>query len=253
MPAMGLGTWMLSRDTTGTVLRAIELGYRLIDTAWDYGTQPAIGRAVKKSSVQRSELYIGTKVEETDDAYQAAKEYVSEMGLEYADLILIHRPPYVGPGVDLWEGLIKARDEGFARDIGVSNYTIDQIEQLISATGEAPAVQQIEWTPFGCSRKMREYCDRKDILLEAYSPLTRGMLLDNRTLNDISERHGRSPAQVLVRWNLQSGTVPIPKANRSSHLEENIDVFDFELDERDIARLSNLNGHYSALGSLAYV
>ncbi len=252
MPVMGLGTWLMTRDTAETVLYGIELGYRLIDTAWDYGTQPAIGRAVRGSPVPREELYIETKVEETDDALEASQAYIEEMGLDYADMILIHRPPPTGPGVDLWEGLIEARARGFARDIGVSNYSVDQMEQLISATGEVPAVQQIEWSPFGHSRRMREYCEEKGIVIEAYSPLTRATRLGDETLGRVAEKYGKTPAQVLIRWNLQRGTVPVPKANRRTHLEENLAVFDFELSPEDIELLNGLNERYSALGSLPY-
>jgi 2,5-diketo-D-gluconate reductase A len=252
IPVMGLGTWQMTVDTANTVLYALELGYRLIDTAWDYYTQPAIGEAINASGLPRSELFIETKVEETDDAFEASHEYVKEMNLEYADLILIHRPPEKGPGIDLWEGLIKARSHGLARDIGVSNYSISQIEQLISATGEVPVVQQIEWSPFGHSRSMRQYCDRNAIVIQAYSPLTRTKRLGDETLSRIAERYHKTPAQILIRWNLQRGTLPIPKANQKPHLEENLDVFDFEIGQRDMEVLNGLNERYSSLGTLPY-
>lgn len=252
IPVIGLGTWQMTIDTADTVLYALELGYRLIDTAWDYYTQPAIGEAVKASGLPRSELYIETKVEETDDAFEASRAYVKEMDLDYADLILIHRPPPGGPGSGLWRGLIAARDQGWARDIGVSNYSIVQIERLIAETGEAPAVQQVEWSPFGHSRRLREYCERNAIVIQAYSPLTRTKRLGDETLARIAAGYGKTPAQVLMRWNLQQGTVPIPKANQKSHQEENLDVFDFEISQRDVEILNNLNERYSSLGTLPY-
>ncbi len=252
IPVIGLGTWQMTIDTADTVLYALELGYRLIDTAWDYYTQPAIGEAVKASGMPRSELYIETKVEETDDAFEASRAYVKEMDLDYADLILIHRPPPGGPGVELWEGLIKARDEALARDIGVSNYSIAQIEDLIAATGEVPAVQQIEWSPFGHSRRMRDYCERNAIVIQAYSPLTRTKRLDDERLVRVADNYGKTPAQVLMRWNLQLGTIPLPKANQRSHQEENLDVFDFEISQQDIEFLNGLNERYSSLGTLPY-
>ncbi len=252
IPAMGLGTWQMTIDTANAVLHALEIGYRLIDTAWDYFTQPAIGEAVKASGLPRGELYITTKVEETDDAFEASRQHVREIDLEYADLILIHRPPPGGPGVDLWKGLIKARDRGLARDIGVSNYSIGHIEQLISETGEVPAVQQIEWSPFGHSQRMRDYCDRNSIIINAYSPLTRTQRLGDERLARVADRYGKTPAQVLIRWNLQQCTIPLPKANQRSHQEENLDVFDFEIRQRDIEFLNGLNERYSSLGTLPY-
>jgi 2,5-diketo-D-gluconate reductase A len=253
MPVLGLGTWQLVDDTAGTVERALELGYPMIDTSGDYGTQVGIGEAIRRSGVSRESFYLVTKVEETDNAYQATHNNLRELQLDHADLMLIHRPPDDGVGEVLWEGLLQAKREGLVKDIGVSNYSIDQIRELTETTGEAPVVNQIEWSPFGCDSRMRDYCRDQRIVIQAYSPLTRGQRLDDEVLVKLSRRHGRSPAQLLLRWNLQIGTVPIPKANKLPHLEENLDVFDFELSEGDMAALSSLNEHYSALGSLPYV
>jgi 2,5-diketo-D-gluconate reductase A len=253
MPVMGLGTWQLTKDTAGTVLYAIELGYRLIDTSSDYRTQPGIGEAIKGSGIDRNKLYITTKVEETDDSYARTKSNLQELGLDYVDLMLIHRPPYRGAGEGLWEGLIKARKEGLVRDIGVSNYSIPLIEELIEKSGETPAVNQIEWSPFGHSQEMRDYCSDKAIVVQAYSPLTRTKRLNDGTLNRIAQKYGKSAAQIVIRWNLQLGAVPIPKANRKRHLEENLDAFDFEISDADMGSITGLNEHYSSLGSLPYL
>jgi 2,5-diketo-D-gluconate reductase A len=252
MPVLGLGTWQLTRDTADTVARAVDLGFRLIDTSGDYGTQPGVGEAIRSSGVDRGELYIVTKVEETDDAYEGTRVDLEELGLEYADLMLIHRPPDDGPGIELWQGLIRARQDGLAKDIGVSNYTARQIAALEQATGETPAVNQIEWSPFGHSDAMLEFCAERGICIQAYSPLTRTKRLTDDTLTEIAEAHGKTPAQVLIRWNLQRGTVPLPKANREEHLAENIHVFDFELDAAEMRRLNDLNEQYSSLGKLPY-
>jgi diketogulonate reductase-like aldo/keto reductase len=252
MPLFGLGTWELTDDTAGTVAYALELGYRMIDTAVDYGSQQGIGVAIRRGIVDRAALYIVAKVEETDDAYEAAGEYLGEIGIEYADLMLIHRPPEEGVGVPLWRGLQRARKERLTRDIGVSNYSIEQMEVLEREGGELPVVNQIEWTPFGYSERMLAFCQRRGVLIQAYSPLTRAERLEDPKLLAIARRCGKTPAQVLIRWNLQRGTVPLPKANRKEHLQENVDVFDFELAGADMSALNDLNERYSALGSLPY-
>jgi 2,5-diketo-D-gluconate reductase A len=224
----------------------------MIDTAADYGTQPGIGEAIRRAGLRRDDFYLVGKVEETDDAYEATRRNLDELGLEHADLMLIHRPPENGAGARLWEGLLRAKEEGLTRDVGVSNYTTELIDALIEATGEVPVVNQIEWSPFGHGGAMRRYADKHQIVIQAYSPLTHGTRLDHPALKKIADRYGRSPAQLMIRWNLQRGTVPLPKANDRQHLKENIEVFDFEISEADLARLDRFNERYSALGSLPY-
>jgi diketogulonate reductase-like aldo/keto reductase len=252
MPVFGLGIWQLTNDTSGTVQYALELGYSLVDTSSDYETQPGIGEAIKDSKVDRKDIYITTKVEETDDAYERVKSNLEELQLDYADLMLIHRPPDIGAGEDLWDGLIRAKTEGLAKDIGVSNYSMSLTEMLIAASGEVPAVNQIEWSPFGHSVKMKEYCDEKKIVIQAYSPLTRAKRLNDEALVKLSEKYHKTPGQILIRWNLQLGTVPIPKANQKEHLKENINAFDFEIENSDMKLLNGLNERYSSLGTLPY-
>jgi len=252
MPVLGLATWQLTRDTADAVEAALQLGYRMIDTAADYGTQPGIGEALKRSDIPRSDIFLVTKVEETDDAYGATRKYLAELQQGYADLMLLHRPPPHGAGEELWQGLIRAKSEGLARDIGVSNYSVELIEQLADATGEMPAVNQIEWSPFGHSDAMLRFCSDNKIVIQAYSPLTRGKRLGDETLGAIAAKYGKTPAQVVLRWNLERGTVPLPKANQRSHQEENIGAFDFELAPDDVETLSGLNERYSSLGELPY-
>jgi diketogulonate reductase-like aldo/keto reductase len=146
IPVMGLGTWELGGGAE-TVRTALELGYRLIDTSGDYGTQPAIGEAIRTGGVPRDEFFLVTKVEETEDGYDATKDRLRELGLDHTDLMLIHRPPPSGAGEAIWKGLIRAKREGLAREIGVSNYSTNQMEAVTGATGEQPAVNQIEWSP----------------------------------------------------------------------------------------------------------
>lgn len=253
MPVLGLGTWQLTDDTAGTVDAAIGFGYRLIDTSGDYGTQPGIAEALRRTDVERDQLYLVTKVEEDEDAHQATRDRLRELDVDRVDLMLIHRPPATGAGVDLWRGLQRARDEGLTLDIGVSNYSIDQMEEIADASGEVPAVNQIEWSPFGWSEQMLDHCNDRGILIQAYSPLTRTERLDDEVLDEVAAEHGKSPAQVLIRWAMQLGVVPLPKANQLHHLRDNLDVFDFELTDVQMRRLQERNEHYSALGgSLHY-
>ncbi len=253
IPIIGLGTWQLTQNTADIIATALDLGYPMIDTSSDYGTQPGIGEGINKSGIPREHLYLVTKVEETDDAYERTVSNLEELQLEYADLMLIHRPPDTGAGIDLWNGLIKAKKDGLVLDIGVSNYSTDLIDELVEATGETPVVNQIEWSPFGHSLDMKEYCDEKNIRIQAYSPLTRMKKRDDRRLLEIAARYEKSPVQILLRWNIQLGTIPIPKANQEEHLKENLDIFDFEISEKDMETLAGFNEHYSSLGSLPYV
>lgn len=253
MPVIGLGTWQLTDDTSASVAEALRLGYRMIDTSSDYGTQPGVGEAIGQCDLPREDIFLVTKVEEDDKAFEATREYINEMGRKYADLILIHRPPQEDAGRELWQGLIKARDEGLARDIGVSNYSIAQINDLVNATGQTPVVNQIEWSPFGWSTEMLDYCNERGIIIQAYSPLTRSSRLGDEKLAEVAAQYGKTPAQILIRWNIQLGIVPLPKANQKKHMEENLGVFDFEISEEHMSTLGQFNERYSALGSLPYV
>lgn len=253
MPVIGLGTWQLTDDTAGAVAHALESGYRMVDTSGDYGTQPGVGTAIRESAIPRDEVYLVTKVEEYEDALESTRENLGELELDHADLMLIHRPPATGAGVDLWEGLIAARDEGLAVDIGVSNYTISQIDELADATGELPVVNQIEWSPFGWSQDLKDFCDELGILIQGYSPLTREHRLGDPVVQRIADNQAVTPAQLLLRWSLQRGVAPLPKANQAGHQEENLGVFDFEIDPDSMAKLDGLNEHYSSIGSLPYV
>lgn len=252
MPVLGLGTWQLKHHTVDTVAHALELGYRLIDTSGDYHTQRGIGEAMRRHSIGRESIYLVTKVD-ADDAYATAHKQLSELRLDHVDLLLIPRPPERGVGEQLWQDLRRARREGITRDIGVSNYSIEQIEELVYQTGELPVVNQIEWTPFGHSPRMLDFCHDNGILIQAWSPLTRAARLNDDKLASMAARYGRTAAQLVIRWNLQLGVVPLPKANHAAHLRDNLQVFGFEISHQDMGRLRAFNEHYSALGSLPYV
>ena len=253
MPILGLGTWMLTSHTTESVQHAFELGYRMVDTSADYMTQDGIGRAIRRFGAPRDSLFIVMKVEPEGNSYDATLKNLEELRLAYADLVLIHEAPEHGVGEPVWEGLMRARDDGLTRDIGVCSYKIDQLRTLAQNTGEWPAVHQLEWSPFDHSLDMLSFCNAQEIVLQAYAPLTRGKRLGDARLADIARRHGKSPAQVMLRWNLQHGVAPIPKAYREDHQRENLDIFDFELDAADMGNLDALNENYSALEKLEYI
>jgi 2,5-diketo-D-gluconate reductase A len=253
MPVIGLGTWQLRHHTSETVLQALEAGYRMIDTSGDYHTQRGIGEAIRTFGCPRESLFVITKIEETDDAYEATKRNLAELKLDYADLVLVHRPPERGVGEVLWQELRRAKRDRLARDIGVSNYSIEQIEELVYRSGELPVVNQIEWTPFGHSPRMLDFCHDNGIVIQAWSPLTRGNRINDDKLANMAARYGRTPAQLLIRWNLQLGVVPLPKSNLVQHLRDNLRVFDFEISQQDMGRLRALNEHYSALDRLLYL
>lgn len=249
IPIIGLGTWGLNKDTANTIVEALRMGYQMIDTSGDYGTQTGIGKGLKQSGIDRDEYYIVTKIENYEDALDATRKNLSELQLDYVDLMLIHHPPQNSSGEFIWDELIEAKRMGLVIDIGVSNYSEDQIQDLIDHSGITPVVNQIEWSPFGWSQHMLDYCRENKIAVQAYSPLTHARRMNNSEIEDIADEYNKSPAQILIRWCLQCGTIPIPKANSLDHLEENLDVFDFELSRSDIERLDKLNGNYSALSN----
>jgi diketogulonate reductase-like aldo/keto reductase len=253
MPVLGLGTWMLTSHTAESVQRAFEAGYRMVDTSADYKTQPGIGKAIRRHGGPRESLYISMKVEPEENGLEATRRNLKELELEYADLVLIHRAPEKGVGEKLWQQLIEARAQGLTRDIGVCSYKIAQLQALAENTGEMPAVHQIEWSPFGHSLDMLSFCRAHEVVVQAYSPLTRGKRLDDERLAAIAAKHGKSPAQVILRWNLQHGVAPIPKAYREEHQRENIDIFDFALDDVDMGTLDAFNQQFSALEKLDYI
>ena len=252
MPQLGLGTYQLRNHTCATVARALEAGYRLIDTSGDYHTQRGIGEALRDSDLDRSSIYVVTKAAENEDAYDAVRRSLDELRLDYVDLALLHRPSGQEVGEVSWQGLRQTKREQLARDIGVSNYSIEQIEELVYRTGELPAVNQIEWSPFGHSPRMLDFCHDNHIVIQACSPLTRARRLNDDKLSAMAARYGKTAAQLLIRWNLQLGVVPLPKANNTRHQRDNLDVFDFEIRPADMAKLRTLNEHYSSTGVLPY-
>jgi diketogulonate reductase-like aldo/keto reductase len=192
-------------------------------------------------------VFVVTKIEENDDAYAATCTNLDELGLDYADLVLVHRPPETGAGAELFGGLQQARYDSLVRRIGVSNYSVDLIDHLAAESGEMPAVNQVEWSPFGWNPEVLAACQERGILVQAYCPLTRAKRLADTTLTRVANRYSRSPGQILLRWHLQIGVVPLPKASSIEHLGQNARIFDFELSAADMDELGGLNEHWSAL------
>ena len=247
MPALGLGVAELSDDETErAVSAALEMGYRLIDTASVYGNEAAVGRAIAASGIPRAELFITTKLANADQGItstqNACKASLERLSLDYLDLYLIHWPaPQLGKYVDSFGGLIQARAEGHTRSIGVCNFTEDHLETVIDLTFVTPAVNQIELHPLLNQAELRAANAEHDVVTEAYSPLAVGRLLDNPTVTSVAAEYSRTPAQVLIRWSLQLGNVVIPRSAKPERIAENLDVFDFELAAEHMDALNGLN------------
>jgi 2,5-diketo-D-gluconate reductase A len=247
MPALGLGVAELSdAETERAVAAALEMGYRLIDTASVYGNEAAVGRAIAASGIPRAELFITTKLANADQgltsSQEACKASLERLGLDYLDLYLIHWPaPQLGKYVDSFGGLIQLRGNDYVRSIGVCNFTEEHLETVIDLTFVTPAVNQIELHPLLNQAELRAANAAHSVVTEAYSPLAVGRLLDNPTVASVAAEYSRTPAQVLIRWNLQLGNVVIPRSAKPERIANNIDVFDFELAAEHMDALNGLN------------
>lgn len=245
MPLFGLGTWPLKgKEVYEAVLRALRLGYRLIDTASLYENENEIGDALNDTKVPRDEIFITTKVWNDEQGFEntlkAFEKSLGRLKLDYIDLYLMHWP-VSGVRNETWRALENIYDNGKVRAIGVSNFTIRHLDELLEASTSLPTVNQIEFSPFLYQKELMEYCQVKNIVVEAYSPLTRGRKFNNNIVSVISQKYNKTPAQILIRWGLQHSIVEIPKSGNKKHLIENADVFDFSLDDSDIIALDNLN------------
>lgn len=252
-PQLGVGVWQIEDEATASVIEsALKIGYRSIDTAAIYGNEAGVGQGVARSGVPREELFIATKLWNDrhghDSTRTAFLESLDKLALDYVDLYLIHWPvPMAGMFVDAWETMIQLRDEGLAKSIGVCNFNINHLQTLLDKTGVMPVVNQIELHPRFQQAELRDFHAEHDIITEAWSPLGRGRVWGDPTLTAIAEKHGRSLAQVMIRWHTQLGNMVIPKSVDPARLEENFHIFDFELDDDDmaqIARLDRADGRY---------
>jgi len=248
IPQFGLGVFQVPpEDTVENVVTALNLGYRHLDTAKAYGNEAQVGQAIKAAGLGREAVFITTKLWNTDqaDALGALKTSLGQLETEYVDLYLIHWP---APGrdnyVQAWEALVEAQKQGLARAIGVSNFQAAHLERIVQATGVTPAVNQIELHPYLQQHGLRrEHADR-GIVTEAWSPLAQGAVLDDPVITSLAQAHGKSPGQIVLRWHIQLGNVVFPKSVTPARIEENIDIFDFELSEEEMARFDALDrGH----------
>lgn len=247
IPRMGFGVYQISpADTESAVASALDAGYRHIDTAALYGNEREVGRAITASAVPRDEVYVVTKLWNSDQGYDSAlsafEASMDRLGLDFLDLYLIHWPlPSRGKFIDTFRALAHLRDQGRIASIGVSNFEPEHLETLIDGTGIVPVVNQIELHPSFTQAKLREVHARLGIATAAWAPLGRGLLLSHPTVTTLAQRYGKTPAQVILRWHLQLGNIAIPKSVHPDRIASNVDVFDFELGESDMAALSSLD------------
>lgn len=246
MPWMGLGVFKVTEgeEVIQSVKAALRNGYISIDTAAIYGNEEGVGQAIRESAVPREELFITSKVWNSDQGYEstlnAFETSLSKLGLEYLDLYLIHWPGK-DKYKDTWKALEKLYKDGRVRAIGVSNFQIHHLEDLISSAEIKPMVNQVEYHPHLTQKELQAFCKKEGIQLEAWSPLKQGQLLNEPILVDIAHKYNKSVAQVIIRWDLQNGVVTIPKSIKEHRIIENADVFNFELSTEDMGKIDGLN------------
>ena len=247
IPQLGFGVFQIPpQDTAELVAHALRTGYRSIDTAAAYGNEAEVGEAIADSDLDRKRVFVTTKLWNDDHGHDRARAAfqasLERLGFDYVDLYLIHWPvPRDGRHVETWEALCELRDSGHARSIGVSNFMVEQLEEIIDATGIVPALNQIELHPQFQQEELREFHRGRGIATEAWSPLGQGQVLDDPAIGEIAARHDRTPAQVVLRWHLQLGNVVIPKSATPRRIEENFNVFDFELSDEEMRAFAALD------------
>ena len=242
MPALGFGTWQLTgTEAYDAVRSALEVGYRHLDTATVYKNEEQVGRAVRDSGIARDELFITTKLppDEGVDAPATIATSLQALGTNYVDLWLIHWPPPGAASVTAWRSLLAAKERGQTRDVGVSNYSPAQIDELISETGVAPAVNQIPWSPFKYDAAVAAHSAERGVLLEGYSPFKLSKL-DHPVLREIADAHQVTPTQVILRWHIEHGVVVIPKSAKPERIAGNYAIWDFTLDADEMTRIDAL-------------
>jgi 2,5-diketo-D-gluconate reductase A len=249
IPQLGFGVFQVPPDQTAkTVLNALEVGYRHIDTAQMYENEAGVGEAIATSGIPRDELYITTKLNNgfhrPDDARRSLDESLSHLGLDRVDLFLIHWPlptRYDGDFVTTWRTMAEFVEDGRATSVGVSNFQPHHLDEIVSETGVVPVLDQVEVHPFFGNEDVRAACARHGIAVEAWAPIARGKVAEDATITGIADRLGRTPAQVALRWHVQRGDIVFPKTVTPERMRENFDIFDFELSDDDMSTITALD------------
>ncbi|WP_100444075.1 aldo/keto reductase [Glycomyces xiaoerkulensis] len=251
IPQLGFGTFLVPpEETAQTVAQALEVGYRHIDTAQGYANEAGVGEAVRASGIPREDLYITSKLtnsmHEPEDVVRSFDRTLEELGLDYLDLFLIHWPlptRYEGDFVSTWNAIIELLGDGRLRTAGVSNFEPAHIERIVAETGTVPAVNQVEIHPYFRNEAVREECASHDIAVEAWGPLgqAKSGVLEDPAVVEVARAHGKTPAQAVLRWHLQRGDIVFPKSMRRERMEENFDLFDFELTAAEAASIDALD------------
>jgi 2,5-diketo-D-gluconate reductase A len=242
IPLLGLGVWQVPNgpECENAVRSALELGYRHLDTAQAYGNEESVGRALRDSGIPRDEVFVTTKFFPVqEDPAAEAQRSLARLGVDQVDLYIIHWPQ--GGPTWAWPGMERAHELGYARSIGVSNFNVSELDELMSVAATPPVVNQVQFSPFEYRRRLLEACEERNVALEAYSPLGTGRHLSDGQVLQVADRVGRTPAQVLLRWCVQRGLVVIPKSTHRERIEENARIFDFTLSDEDMAALDALD------------
>jgi 2,5-diketo-D-gluconate reductase A len=249
IPQLGLGVFLIPPpQTEAAVMQALQAGYRHIDTAQGYGNEAEVGQAIGKAGLTRGEVFLTTKLNNgahrPDDARRAFDGSLKALGTDYVDLFLIHWPlptRYDGDYVSTWRALEEFYADGRARSVGVSNFQPHHLRRIHTEGEITPAVNQIEVNPYLTQEEVRQFCGQHQIAVEAWSPLGRGSVLDDPTIDDVARRYGKTPAQVVLRWHIEEGNIIFPKSVSPARIRENADIFDFELVPDDVEAISALN------------
>ncbi|QCR35033.1 2,5-didehydrogluconate reductase DkgA [Nissabacter sp. SGAir0207] len=247
MPQLGLGVWKASNEeATAAVAKALETGYRHIDTAMIYKNEEGVGKGIEAAALPREDLFITTKLWNDDQqhAQQALEQSLSRLKLDYVDLYLIHWPvPQQGHYVDAWKQLLSLKEQGLAKSVGVCNFQISHLQRLLDETGTAPVINQIELHPLLQQRQLHAWNATHHIITESWSPLAQGGdgVFDHPTIVKLAEKYEKSPAQIVIRWHLDSGLIVIPKSVTPKRIVENFDVFDFRLEREELSELAKLD------------
>ncbi len=246
IPILGFGLYLVTpgKESEQSIRWALEAGYRHFDTAAFYANEVDLGAVINEYGIPRNELFITTKLWNTDHGYKEAQKAfdvsLNNLGLEYVDLYLIHFP-VANKRSESWRALIDIKKQGRAKSIGVSNYTIKHLKELLQQFEEIPVINQVEFHPFLYQKELHEYCEKNGIQLEAYSPLTRGKKLNDATIRDMANKYNKTPAQIMLRWCIEHQIIPLVKSSSKDRIIENMQIFDFEIKANDLLKLDELN------------